>query len=487
MMYRPPSGRRPSVRSLVDSSDHFEEPEKPSTPVYEGREIIGESELVLKGPENARDRFYALMLDGRFHSACELCRLGDPGDWIRSLSSLLKEDLKFERRSSSFRLVRWSNLTLSELIFGVDVSRNENVNSDREHTIRKTEPRRPRPVLGSITGSSEDDSSGLDLNSDQETDVVEGGGVLHIAENDSDLVLPAKKTHAGKFCVLAKSEAGKTYLSMVLAEEFAKHNPTLAFAVIDPTGSWYGLNGMTEGASERIVSLLLGGKHGELSIGPSDGVACASVVMSLHPRPVIFDLSSMSPSEQHEFMVGFGERLYSSNKKAVHLFVDEADEFSPQRLDPSSLHQKKSLVVMDRLVRRGRVKGIGVTLITQRPAVIHKNVISQVEGLFLLNLFSPQDLSAVSAWMEHGTARNSRIACLNALPDLDKGSAFLVQGGGSKKVRRFKVRSKLSLDTSRTRTVDDDLDTNRPVLLRVPEEVLESVKLILKTSDPVAS
>ena len=46
---------------------------------------------------------------------------------------------------------------------------------------------------------------------------------------------------------------------------------------------------------------------------------------------------------------------------------------------------------MQDIVRRGRKKGIGCTLITQRPAVLSKDVLTQCEVLCVLRLVHPVD------------------------------------------------------------------------------------------------
>ncbi len=66
--------------------------------------------------------------------------------------------------------------------------------------------------------------------------------------------------------------------------------------------------------------------------------------------------------------------------------VDEADSVAPQapiRGDSSML------AAMDRTVRRGRARGLGVTPITQRPAVLGKNILTQIEILITPRLTSP--------------------------------------------------------------------------------------------------
>jgi DNA helicase HerA-like ATPase len=80
------------------------------------------------------------------------------------------------------------------------------------------------------------------------------------------------------------------------------------------------------------------------------------------------------------FMVAFAETLYRLNREAVHLFVDEADAFAPQARNYGG-DENRMLGAMEDIVRRGRKRGIGCTLITQRPAVLNKNVLTQCEVL----------------------------------------------------------------------------------------------------------
>ena len=52
---------------------------------------------------------------------------------------------------------------------------------------------------------------------------------------------------------------------------------------------------------------------------------------------------------------------------------------------------------VDDIVRCGRVKGIGVTLISQRAAVLHKDVLDQAEVLIALRMTSPRDAAQLKA------------------------------------------------------------------------------------------
>jgi hypothetical protein len=55
---------------------------------------------------------------------------------------------------------------------------------------------------------------------------------------------------------------------------------------------------------------------------------------------------------------------------------------------------------IEEIVRRGRVRGFIPWLITQRPAVLHKDVLSQADIMIAMKLTSDRDRSAAGAWIE---------------------------------------------------------------------------------------
>jgi DNA helicase HerA-like ATPase len=60
------------------------------------------------------------------------------------------------------------------------------------------------------------------------------------------------------------------------------------------------------------------------------------------------------------------------------------------------------------IVRRGGQRGIGCMMITQRTAVLNKNVLTQCEMLVALRTISPQDLKAMQAWIDvHGSSKSA--------------------------------------------------------------------------------
>jgi DNA helicase HerA-like ATPase len=78
-------------------------------------------------------------------------------------------------------------------------------------------------------------------------------------------------------------------------------------------------------------------------------------------------------------MLAFLDAIYRKTDPAkdgpLHIVFDEADLWAPQKASEPMLQSR-----MEEIVRRGRIKGFIPWLITQRPAVLSKDVLSQVDG-----------------------------------------------------------------------------------------------------------
>src|ERR1043166_823800 len=108
------------------------------------------------------------------------------------------------------------------------------------------------------------------------------------------------------------------------------------------------------------------------------------------------------------------------------LVIDEADAIAPQKPYKG---EERMLGAAEDIVRRGGQRGIGSTLITQRSAVLNKNVLTQIQLLIVLRTISPQDLAAIDAWIDvHGTEDERKIL-KGSLPSLPTGDAWFWSPG----------------------------------------------------------
>lgn len=262
-----------------------------------------------------------------------------------------------------------------------------------------------------------------------------------------ELTLPLETT-TQPIAIIARRGAGKTYTAAVITEEMIKAG--VPVVVIDPMGAFWGLRSSADGTQEGLPVTILGGEHGDVPLEPTAGKAIARFVVE-HPGPYVLDLSLFeSNAAQDRFATDFGEAIYRLKAKAkapLHLVVDEADSFAPQRPQPG---QQRMLGAYEAIVRRGRIRGLGMTMITQRPAVLNKNVLTQAEILITLQMTGPQDRKAIDAWVQgHGTIEE-RDELLASLAGLQKGQAWIWSPSLLNVFKLVQIRRRETFDSSKT-------------------------------------
>ena len=258
---------------------------------------------------------------------------------------------------------------------------------------------------------------------------------LHISDS---LSLPLEAV-TQTFAVLAKRGSGKSYLASVVAEEMLKAGQPIV--ALDPTGGWWGLR-------SGFPIAVLGGEHGDIPLQESAGEVIAQAIVD-NRFPAVIDLSLFRKGQMIRFMVGFLETLYRLNRDPVHIFVDEADAFAPQGRNFGG-DENRMLGAMEDLVRRGRKRGLGCTLITQRPAVLNKNVLTQCESVFALRMVHPRDIAALKEWIDvHADPAQSK-EFIESLPSLPVGETWFWSPGWMGTLERLKVRKRETFDSSAT-------------------------------------
>jgi uncharacterized protein len=245
------------------------------------------------------------------------------------------------------------------------------------------------------------------------------------------------------FAVLGKRGSGKTNTAGVLTEQLVKAG--LPVVYVDPIGVTWGLRHSRDGKAPGLPVIILGGEHADVPLEETGGVVIADFVIE-HRQPAVLDLGLFSKGAQRRFMVDFAERLYLKNRDALHVMLDECDTFVPQRID----HGGERLVgAINDLVRKGRARGLGVTLISQRPALVSKDVLTQVETLVAHRMTGPQDRDAIERWIEHN-ADQSGTEVLASLQTLDDGEAWVWSPSWLKKLVRTRINLRDTFDSSAT-------------------------------------
>jgi hypothetical protein len=262
-----------------------------------------------------------------------------------------------------------------------------------------------------------------------------------------DLSLPVDAITQA-IAILARRGAGKTYTASVLVEEvIAARQPVV---VLDPTGAWWGLRASADGQKPGLPVVIFGGEHGDVPLEPTAGKVIADVVIE-HPGAYVIDLSGLeSKAAEHRFGADFLERLYrgkATRREPLLLVVDEADGFAPQRPGPE---QARTLGATESIVRRGRIRGLGVVLVTQRAAVINKNVLTQIEVLVAMQTTGPQDRAAIDEWIKGNGTPEERDEVLGSLASLERGEAWVWSPSWLRTLVRIRIRQRRTFDSSRT-------------------------------------
>lgn len=306
-----------------------------------------------------------------------------------------------------------------------------------------------------------------------------------------DLTLPLSAV-TGKHALLGSSGAGKSNAGVVLAE--AMYDAGLIFVAIDPKGDWWGLRYGADAKTAGLEVPIFGGLHGDegLALHPGSGEFIASLIVERRLRCVL-DLSEMTKGEQTKFLADFADKLFrlkNANRFPLHLFLDEVDEYLPQKIAGGQRAEEgnaaRCLGLWSRIVKQGRNRGIGITLMSQRSAVVNKDVLTQTETLIALRTTAPQDRSAIRAWVEHHALGKDLV---NALPELENGEAWVWSPHAYKLMVNMQFSRRRTFDSGATPELGEDLEPPGRLaavdIATIKDQMAETVEQA-KANDPKA-
>jgi len=223
---------------------------------------------------------------------------------------------------------------------------------------------------------------------------------------------------------VGKTGSGKTYAAKAAVVEPLLERKARV-CILDPTGAWWGLKSSASGKAAGFPVVVFGGDHADVPLTANMGAALAELVAGQN-LPCVIDLSDMGMGEKYGFVADFCEMLLRRNRQPLHLIIDEADEFAPQGAGAAKDPKLSTMLNrVDRIVRRGRRLGFRCVLISQRPAVLHKNVLTQAATLIAMRLPAPQDRDAVKDWITGQADAEQGKAVLASLSKLDRGEGWV--------------------------------------------------------------
>jgi len=282
--------------------------------------------------------------------------------------------------------------------------------------------------------------------------------MIRIADN---LALPIDVV-TRRLAILGMSGSGKSNVAVVLAEGMFKAG--IPWVAIDPKGDWWGVRSSKDGKSSGLPIPIFGGLKGDVPLEPTAGKIIGELIVDQRLTCVL-DISEFEDRQKMwGFLVDLGDTLLRRNRQALHLYLEEADEYLPQSTKEKG-NLPRCLGVWQRVVKRGRFRGIGTTQITQRNASLNKDTLYMAEALIAMRAGGKGDREAVRGWVEH---HNAAAEIVTSLPSLADGEGWVSSPAWLRKTQRLHFHRRQTFDSGAT-----------PVLLKgnTPPTTLADVDL----------
>jgi len=283
---------------------------------------------------------------------------------------------------------------------------------------------------------------------------------ITVAESlDGDPIrLPTVEVLTGRAFITGKSGSGKSNTASVVIEELLEDgHPTL---IVDTDGEYWGLK-------ERYEILHVGaGDDVDLQVGPEHASKLAD--LALEERvPIILDVSEYLDEDTADDLVRETARELFKREKRLErpflLVVEECHEYIPEG---GGLDDTGKMLI--RVAKRGRKRGLGIMGISQRPANVKKDFITQCEWIAWHRLTWENDTKVVRRVLDTDTVDSVNVK------DLADGQAFL-QADWRDRTECVQFRRKRTHDAG-ARPGLDEADT--PELKSIGEDLQDQLEEI---------
>ncbi|EMA29653.1 helicase HerA domain-containing protein [Haloarcula japonica] len=268
--------------------------------------------------------------------------------------------------------------------------------------------------------------------------------------------LPVVELLTGRGFITGKSGSGKSNTASVVAEKLLDNG--FGLLIVDIDGEYYGLK-------EEYEILHVGGDE-ECDIQVTEDHAGKIASLALEQNvPIILDISSFLDEEEAEtLLTEVAKQLFAKAKKQKQPFlmlVEECHEWMPEK---GSMGEVGKMLI--KIGKRGRKHGLGIVGISQRPADVKKDYITQCDWLVWHRLTWNNDTKVVGRILDNKYA--------DAVEDLDDGEAFMMNDW-AEQVSRVQFHRKQTFDAGATPGLDD---FERPELKSVSDDLVSELETI---------
>jgi hypothetical protein len=213
--------------------------------------------------------------------------------------------------------------------------------------------------------------------------------------------------------VTGKRGSGKSWSTAVMMEEFNRLGlQFVCFDALDAHG--YLPHNPKENEGLEGVSTL--------RPKPGETVNMKALVSTLREsdESLIISLAGLPLVKQQEMIAEYCESLLEAQLgKGIMTIFEECQDFIPQLGRPTSFDP------IVRLCKLGRALGYGVTLISQRPAGVNKEALSQSSIYLVHNIINSRDLKSLEEQLSFGTDKKLVKKMLDGIVKCNKGEVIV--------------------------------------------------------------
>lgn len=223
--------------------------------------------------------------------------------------------------------------------------------------------------------------------------------------------------------ILGIRDAGKTYTALKAAEELIESGiPIIAY---DPVGVWKNLKVGT-GKHKGYPVVVAGGEGADIRLTATNAVDIVraamkeniSLVIDLYSPELIHKSTWIKIVQETVDLLMYENKSYSMR----HIFVEEAAEFIPQRIQPQ---QSKVYASLERLARMGRNARLGMTIINQRAEEVNKAILEICAMCLLHRQIGKNSLKSIQQWLD--LRQLDDVAdIIKSLPNLSQGQCWII-------------------------------------------------------------
>jgi predicted transcriptional regulator len=277
---------------------------------------------------------------------------------------------------------------------------------------------------------------------------------------EENLEVPLADILAGRGFITGKSGSGKSNTAGKICEEILEQSRPLM--VIDTEGEYYGLK-------EEYELLHVGADDEcDLQVGPEHAEKIAELAL-VENVPIILDVSGyIETSEVNQLVHDTVKAMFDKEKKLKKPFpilVEEAHEWIPEQGSRGEDGEVTKMLI--RVGKRGRKRGLGLGALSQRPASVDKDFITQTDYKIWHQLDWDNDLDVVRRVLGKDY--------VDTVKNLETGEAILQTDFVDDCPRKIQVLEKKTFDAGATPDLEE---FEQPELKSVSGDLVDELQEI---------